>query len=365
MAMTQHDDLLQVYRLTQTEQRYLQSLDSSDPLFSWQPIGPVLTPPHLVTSPSSVTSTLPIDLSADGSVMAYVDEVTWTPQTLEWDSVREIWVDYHRPNKASSSSGIQVGDVVALSADGKVLAVGITTHGTPVDGVHDSVHIYDFNGTHWTRLGRKLSIERGQAIQSLDFSPQSDILVVTTATSSGNGVIRLLRPQGDSGDGREWSQVGVDIVTEMETPSIALSTQSIAVTTYNDVVDVFTYNGIKWGPSLLPQGGDHEDPENVGGGWVTSVSLSLDGQYLAVGRFVAFGSPNARVSLFHSPEPSGAQSERSWGLVGSPLSDDIGNESPAFGRTVALSGDHSVLAVESGVRRNLQVHMYNVNVPGK
>ena len=239
------------------------------------------------------------------------------------------------------------GSSLAVSSDGKILAVGATRH--KVFGSFDGhVRVYAWSGSTWSQLGDDIDAEGAVDFAGFSVALSSDGHTIAVGAIYNDGIganaghVRVYNWSGSA-----WIQQGGDIDGEaagdQSGRSITLSSdgQVLAVGAMgNDGsgsnaghVRVFAWSGSAW--AQLGGDIDGEAPEDQSG---SSIALSSDGQTIAVGAFRndGNGSSAGHVRVF------------TWnGSIWNQLGDDIdGNAMDDWsGLSVALSSDGQTVAV--------------------
>ncbi|NBR75705.1 MAG: hypothetical protein EBT74_07390, partial [Gammaproteobacteria bacterium] len=172
------------------------------------------------------------------------------------------------------------------------MAIGATGNdGNGPDAGH--VRIYSFNGSTWNQLGLDIDGEAAgnKSGWSVSLSADGQTVAIGTPWNSDNG-FKAGHVRVYSFDGLSWSQIGQDIDGEAANDesgnSISLSAdgQTLAIGAYrNDGngsnaghVRIFSYNGSSWS-----QVGEDIDGEFAYDESGTSVALSANGQTIASG----------------------------------------------------------------------------------
>lgn len=239
-----------------------------------------------------------------------------------------------------------VGRSVAISADGEVVAVGARAGGNM-----GSVSMFRWSGSDWMRMGAELLGESAgdSAGEALDLSANGMTVAIGAPLNQANGIasghVRIYRWL----DGA-WGQVGSDIdglaIGDRTGESVSLSDDGKLVAIGSPGVDddfssgrveVFSWTGTVW-----EQRGQTIVSESQGDRVGASVSLSADGMRLAVGAPRDDGTATAL--------RTNTGQVRLYGWTGSAwerLTADINGQSYAdqSGSTVVLSDDGQTLAI--------------------
>ncbi len=268
---------------------------------------------------------------------------------LEWDGAS--WVQLGQ-DLLGETTGDRFGHSLALSSDGNRVAVGAINNGGTGPGA-GHVRIFSWNGTSWVQLGLDIDGEASgdQSGWSVDLSADGNRVAIGARSNNGNG--------GNSGhvrifswNGTAWVQLGTDIDGEaggdVSGHSVSLSADGNRVAIgaiTNDgngpdagQVRIFGWNGTAW-----TQVGQDIDGEATLDQFGYSVSLSADGQRIAIG------------AIFNNGGATNSGHARVYELLGSTwtqLGGDIEGEAEddRFGWSISLSSDGSRLVV--GARLN-------------
>jgi len=263
---------------------------------------------------------------------------TWTQLGLdiEGERVRNFW-----------STPLSPDGSVALSSDGSRVAIG--EFRSDGNGTRSGrVRIYEWDGSTWTQLGLDIDGEAAGDESGWSVSLSSDgsrVAIGADRNVHGSGHVRIYE-----WDGSTWTQLGPDIDGEGRSGgSVSLSSQGNrvaigAVGNGNWVghVRIYEWNGSTW--TQLGLDIDGEAAGDLSGG---SVSLSSDGNRLAIGAYRNDGSSN---DYFYN---SGHVRVYDWnGSNWTQLGIDIDGEAAGdeSGWSVSLSSDGSRVAI--GAPRN-------------
>jgi hypothetical protein len=291
----------------------------------WTPIGPTFT------------SRGRVELSEDGSTVAYIEHTSQRLRFAEYDDVRRNW--------ALQDAPFLTGDDLDLNSDFSLLTIGsyglgsITNFNSKVG--EGSITTYRYNDTDWNQHGSPLIKLFG--LRSFKVSPDGTGMV-TVAENDGNITLNGYKSFDEGNETYAWAKSDLIITLETSNADVAVSNDVYAVA-FDKSVQIFSYSGRPWGQEIKAAGDAN----------ITSVALSLDGRTLAVGS-VSEGMTGF-VEWYEFPE--GQDTNDNWVSVGTPLRDD-GSETSMFGSALDLDEDASQLAVQSGTEGKENVHYYDV-----
>ena len=268
-------------------------------------------------------------------------------------------IDGEAPGDSSASS-------VSLSGDGRTVAIGATSNSG--GGTHSGhVRVYKHNGTVWDQMGADIDGEAGGDLSgwSVSLSDDGETVAIGATYNVGNGLgirsghVRIYRWSEAAGDSAGWVQRGADIDGEaggdMSGWSVSLSDdgQKVAIgAAYNDGngspngghVRIYTWSDAGW-----VQRGSDIDGEAPGDHSGSSVSLSTDGQTVAIGATInsgGGGSQRGHVRVYK-------HNVTGWVQRGPDIDGD--GDFDLSGNSVSLSGDGETMAIGAA---------YNNNGPG-
>jgi len=236
---------------------------------------------------------------------------------------------------------------VSLSADGNRLAIGAHNHdGNGSRSGH--TRLYNWSGAAWIQLGSDIN---GEAAE--DFSGGS-----VSLSSDGNRVAIGADGNDDNGDksghvrvfhwsGMEWAQLGSDLdgeaIGDQSGISVSLSSDGNRLAIGASGNDANGSNSghvrvYQWAGSAWTQLGADIDGEAAWDNSGSSVSLSSDGNHLAIGAPLADGNELAsgQVRVYHW---SGSE----WIQLGIEIEGE--KENNFSGQSVSLSSDGNRLAI--------------------
>jgi len=243
------------------------------------------------------------------------------------------------------AAGDNSGFSVSLSSSGNRVAVSAAENDGPGENV-GHVRVFELSGSDWVQMGADMEGEgSNDHLQAVSLSAKGDRVAFGAWGNDGNGA--------DSGHARvygwsggAWTQLGADIDGEAAGDrfgsSVSLSSNGnrLAVGapgndgngTYSGHVRVFEWNGGAW--TQLGADIDGEGAEDFSG---NSVSLSGDGNRLAIG--AASNSDNGdyagQVRIYQ-------WSGGAWTRIGSDIDGEAAND--AFGRAVSLASNGNRVA---------------------
>lgn len=237
-----------------------------------------------------------VSLSADGARVAIGAPLNagngssaGQVRVYEWNGINWIQLGVDMDGEAA---GDQSGWSVSLSSDGSRVAIGAPQNdGTAISAGH--TRIYQWNGTNWTQLGIDIDGESGsdQSGYSVSLSSDGNRIVAgapfNAGAGSNSGHVRVYQWNGTS-----WVQLGADINGEAAqdqagwSVSVSSDGSRIAIgAPQNDGsgsnaghVRIYQWNGAIWNQSGLDING-----EQAGDFSGTSVSISADGNRIAIG----------------------------------------------------------------------------------
>jgi hypothetical protein len=241
----------------------------------------------------------------------------------------------------------RAGEYVSLSSDGSIVAVG-----TPTIGV---VRVYNWSDSDWVQMG--LTFEEGSWAVTGDTGPTiclSDgghmIAIGSPEDSVYTGLVRVYGFIGNS-----WTQLGGDIVgskiISAHGSAVSLSGGFITAGSSTPItlavgayllyqVKVYRLSNLDGAPGamLWNQIGSDINSEEFGDVFGSSLSLSEDGNTLAIGAIFNDGngvnSGQSKVYTFNGT---------TWSQVGSDLNGESAQD--YSGSSISLSADATTLAI--------------------
>ena len=309
----------------------------------------------------------PVSFSSDGKHLAIGVPGNGENETYAgrvrvygWDTTSSSWTQLGG-NIDGEAAGDWFGISVSISSDGERLAIGAPYNdGNGADVGH--VRVYQWSGTSWTQLGGDID---GKAAwkelgRSVSLSSDGERLAIGAIYQDGNGSYAgRARVYGWSGTSSSWTQLGGDIDGEVAGDwfgiSVSLSSdgERLAIGAPGNSGNRYTSGHARvygWSGTNWDQLGGDIDGEEAGELFGYSVSLSSDGVRLAVG------------APYNDRNETGAGYVRVYGWSGTSwtqLGGDIDGEEKYdnSGRSVSLSSDGMRLAI--GAPNNLSNRLYS------
>ena len=311
-----------------------------------------------------------VSLSADGQTVAI--GARWNDGNLamsghvriySWDgsSWNQLGTDID-----GEAAGDQSGYYVSLSANGGVVAIGAFNNDGNGDG-SGHVRIYAWIGSSWIKVGADIDGEAaGDWSGAVSLSADGQTVAIGAGKNDGNGDesghVRIYSWTG----GRWWSQLGADIdgeaagdhsgATGLIAGAVSLSAdgQTVAIGAQeNDGngagsghVRIYSWDGSSWN-----QLGTDIDGEAAGDKSGYSVSLSADGQTVAIGAPYNDGNGGnwGHVRIY-------SWDGSSWNQSGTDIDGDINNLwNPGSGMAVSLAADGQTVAIGARMARRVRI----------
>jgi hypothetical protein len=272
----------------------------------------------------------------------------------EYNTSTSNWTQLGQTVHGEAQSDV-FGDSIDISSDGTIVAV--CAYGK--NSNTGQVIVYKYNGTHWNQYGQALNgdAENSYFGQSVSLSSLGDVISIGANGHSQNaiedGQVNIYKYNGS-----RWNQRGQALDGDTEKAffgtSVSLSSDgenlAVGANGYNNnygQVNIYQYNGTNWIQFGNAINGITPD-ENSG----TSVSLSSDGDIVAIGAH-RYYSKRGKVSIYGSTTLDINNTlVDSWVLLGDPIIGD--NVDDNFGYSVSLSSDGKTVAIGAyGVNYNL------------
>ena len=300
-------------------------------------------------NPSSIPSFLP---SFEPSVTPSGGPTTSSNNpVMEW---KQIGQDIDGEN-AGDYSGGRSG--VSLSDDGNTVAIGSELNdGNGNNAVHVRVYQYDSASGKWSQLGQDIDGENAGDYSGgrsgVSLSDDGNTVAIGSELNDGNGnnAVHVRVYQYDSASGK-WSQLGQDIDGEnagdYSGGSVSLSDDGNIVAigseqndgngNYAGHVCVYKYDSASGNWTQL---GQDIDGENAGDYSGSSVSLSENGNTVAIG---AVGNNGNGIVAGHVRVYKYDSASGKWSQLGQDI--DGENDYDFSGGSVSLSDDGNTVAI--------------------
>ena len=240
------------------------------------------------------------------------------------------------------------GCSVSMSSDGNTLAIGASQNdGAGSDAGH--VRVYEWSGTAWTQKGADIDGEAADDVsgRSISMSSDGNTLAIGAFWNDGTGTdaghVRVYNWSGTA-----WVQKGVDIDGEAADDesgrSVSMSSDGNTLAigaiqndgTGNNAGHVRVYN---WSGTAWTQKGAGIDGEAAMDGSGVAVSMSFDGNTLAIGATLNGGITNYQRGHVRVYEWSGT----AWTQKGVDIDGEADGD--FSGISVSMSSDGNTLAI--------------------
>ena len=250
------------------------------------------------------------------------------------------------------AAGDNSGASVSLSADGSTVAIGAYLN----DGTGDNaghVRVYSWGGSSWTQLGADIDGEAANDYSSWSVSLSADgtTMAIGAYYNDGNGSdaghVRVY-----SWGGSAWAQLGADIDGEAANDrsgwSVSLSADgnTVAIGAYlndgtgDNAGHVRVYS---WGGSSWTQLGADIDGEAAGDQSGYSVSLSADGNTMVIGAWANDGNGDmaGHVRVY-------SWGGSAWTQVGADIDGEAANDRSGWSASLSADGNTLAFGAPSG-----------------
>ena len=289
-----------------------------------------------------------VSLSSDGNVVALGAHqnlnLTDSGYVRIYKNVNNTWTQVGSDINGEAA-GDNSGRSVSLSSDGSVVAIG-----SLLAGGDDIGHVRIFKNVNdiWTQVGRTIEGEEAFSFsgRSVSLSSDGNVVAIGADWNDGNGTdsghVRIYKNVNNT-----WTQVGSDINGEAAfdrsgwTVSLSSDGNVVAIGAYkNDGIGtdsghVRIYKNVD---NIWTQLGGDIDGEASDDESGTSVSLSSDGNVVAIGSYKNDGSgtDSGHVRIYKNVN-------NIWTQVGSDIDGEVAED--FSGISVSLSADGSIIAI--------------------
>eukprot|EP00979_Chaetoceros_neogracilis_P014918 scaffold5045_cov264-Chaetoceros_neogracile.AAC.1 len=313
-----------------------------------------------------------VSLSSDGSVVAigapYNDGNGGSSghvRMYTWESTS--WVQ-RGDDIDGEAAGDLSGGSVSLSSDGAVVAIGAT--GNDKNGWYSGhVRVYAWDYPSWVQMGNDFDGEarNDRSGWSVSLSSDGSVVAIGAYRNDGNGNLSG-HVRVYAWDDSLWVQMGADIDGEAADDG---SGYSVSLSSDGNVVAIGAYrndgNGNRsghvrvyaWDDSSWVQRGDDIDGEAGADESGGSVSLSSDGTVVAIG---ATGNDKNGNRLGHvrGHVRIYAWDDSSWDQMGADIDGEAADD--RSGDSVSLSSDGSVVAIGADENKGIGYYSGHVRV---
>jgi hypothetical protein len=249
------------------------------------------------------------------------------------------------------AAGDLSGVAVSLSSDGSVVAIGARANdGAASNAGH--VRVYEWNGSSWAQRGSDIDGLAAGDLSGFSVSLRGDgsLVAIGAINYDKPGQNNAGRVQIHAWDGTSWilgGSIDGEAAGDNFGYSVSLASDSTKLVVavgaiYNDGagVDAGHVRVFEWDGSTWAQRGSDHDGELTGDHLGRSVSLSAEGQYVAIGAPWNDGSFSkaGHVRVF-------GWNGTSWIQRGPDLDGEAADDNSGF--AVSLSADASTVAVGS------------------
>ena len=286
-----------------------------------------------------------VSSSSDGTIIAIGapnnnnDNGTNSGHTRVYRNIDNIWTQIGED--IDGVDGSRFGTSVSLSADGSILAIGGPNSNNSSSSNTGYVRVYRNINNSWTQIGKNIVFPNTNAIFSESFGSNVKISengYIIVISDRDRGSVSVFENLGDI-----WTQIGENIIGEIPVIpienglSISDDGNIIAIgTPYVDsgYVSVFENIGDVW-----TQIGENINGETSGDKSGTSISLSADGSILAIGAPENDDLNNFRIGHVRIYRNVGGN----WIQVGEDI--DGESPEDRFGSSVSLSSNGNIVAI--------------------
>jgi hypothetical protein len=308
-----------------------------------------------------------VSLSANGDIVAIgaplnrgSGSLSGQVRVYAWNGT--TWVQ--RGNDIDGEAAYdQSGYSVSISANGDIVAIGAIENDGNGEQLSGHVRVYAWNGTAWLPRGNDIDGEAAydQSGFSVSLSANGDIVAIGAIRNDGNGNssghVRVY-----SWNGTIWAQRGNDIdgedVFDESGSSVSLSANGNVLAIgapYNDGnsdisghVRVYAWNGTAWA-----QRGNDIDGDGAADGSGNSVSLSANGNVLAIGASYndgnSFNSGHVRVYVWNGT---------AWVQRGNDIDGEAAQDRSGYSVSLSANGDIVAIgAIDNDEKGNSAGHV--------
>ncbi len=296
-----------------------------------------------------------IELSADGKVMAIGATFnqaqgvrTGHVRVYNWNGTSWEQMGEDLDGEASED---RFGSAISLNYDGTAMAV-TAPYNSSTNFEAGEVKVFDWNGQSWVQRGASIEGEEqfDQIGTAVDLNADATMLVVAAreknlslndegVSAPDGGQVRVYQ-----WDGTAWLQMGSNINGKEEDERLGTAVTfdalglTLAIGTLKNHLELRQWNGYDWGlvHDFIPE-------DNKTGNFGASMSLSGDGQHIAIG-----AAPSGFFDFLHGYVEVYSHNGSGWTQRGKTLLEGLPERS-YFGRSLNMSADGNVLLVASSL----------------
>ncbi len=292
-----------------------------------------------------------VSLSSDGNILAIGAPQNDSGYVKVFENISGNWIQIG-DNILGESPGDESGFRVSLSSDGQIVA--ITAIRNDANGESSGhVRVFQNNSGIWEQKGEEIKGESQYSLFGWSISLSSNGEKIAISAEDGTGVgdntgnVKIYNFNNGS-----WDQIGANIIGEISGGAfgyaISLSSDGTIVAIsdrFTNAGTVYIYENVSNNWVLI---GNKIDGESADDRFGTSVSLSSDGNILAVG-----AEANSSNEMFSGHVRLYQNVNGVWTQIG----EDIDGESQfsLFGSSVSLSSNGEIIVIGAMGNSNLNI----------
>ncbi len=287
-----------------------------------------------------------VSLSSNGNIIAIGAKKNGTSGHVRvYENQSGTWTQIGNDIDGESTND-NSGSSVSLSSNGNILAIGATDNDGNGGNNNGHVRVFQFNDTDtWNQMGNDIDGEApgdGSGF-NVSLSANGNILAISARTNdanggNNNGHVRVFEYNGVD----TWNQIGNDIDgaanSDQFGESLDLSSNGTIVAIgsafhdgFRGHVRIFEYNGV----DTWNQIGSDIDGELASEQSGTSLSLSSNGNFVAIGAPLSGTFSNGRVRVYENQSGS-------WTKIGSDI---VGGSFHQLGSSLNISSDGNIVTI--------------------
>lgn len=293
-----------------------------------------------------------VSLSSNGNILAIGAPQNDSGYVKIFENISGNWIQIGT-NILGESSGDSSGFKVSLSSDGQIVAISAINNDENGES-SGHVRVFENNGGIWGQKGGDINGENSSNRFGWSISLSSDGEKIAISAEDGFGIaanaghVKIYHFNNGS-----WDQIGANIIGDISGGgafgyAVSLSSDGTIVgisDRYTNAGTVYVYENVENNWVLV---GNKIDGESTDDRFGTSISLSSDGNILAVG-----AEANSSNEMFSGHVRLYQNVNGVWTQIG----DDIDGESQfsQFGNSVSLSSNGEIIAIGANGNSNLNV----------